>query len=239
MDPRMAIRLIRQVTSEKGRSIGIGCVIFLLLSPLLLIVFMAAVIMVPVDLFNEFLRSLLPEQELIYFYEIRPDLILNNESTDIDGYPFGLPINRTVQSHFGDMGSYTKEAIDYLTYNCNGDNIYAIGDGTVVSSEVDQYGGMTIVIEHEAPDDDPYDNWYVYSKYWSLEESNVEYGQLVEKGEIIGTTQSTGDNTSTLIFCFGMWGDNTDDEMVDPIPYIGEREFEEQVQIIIREDKDK
>ncbi len=224
--------IMRRFYENHRQGVIIAAIALVILPPVLLVVFIAAIISLPEEALRQFVLSLLPPQELIYVYDVRPDLLLG-DPTQLEGYDFGLPINRTIQSHFGDMGSFTGEAIDYITYNCNGDNIYAIGDGVVQSVEPDIYGGYTVIIEHEAPDDDP-DNFYIYSKYWSLSECDVEVNQDVEIGEIIGAAQSTGNAQNTLIFCFGMWGDSSDD-MVDPVTYIGEKEFDESVEIVFRD----
>ncbi len=228
---KAVIYAIKTAFDDDRRSILSGVLIALLLPPFLLILFTAAILSLPSEIFNEFIRWLLPEQILILVYEIRPDLM---EQTEVETYYFGLPINREVQSYFGDAGSFDGQPIDYVTYKSNGDRIYAVGDGEVVEVDVDA-AGMYIVIEHDIPEDDEVNN-NLYSKYWYMDSVEVEQGDYVDKGQLIGYGLTAEDELNyTQFFCFAIYGDNTDGN-VDPIPYIGEAEFNEQGEIIFRDE---
>lgn len=225
------IYAIKAAFEDDRRNILAGVLIAILLPPFLLILFTVAILSLPAEIFKEFIEWMLPEQILIYVYEIRPDLM---EQTEVDTYYFGLPINREVQSYFGDAGSFDGRPIDYVTYKSNGDRIYAVGDGEVVEVDVGD-AGMYVVIEHDIPDNDEVNN-HLYSKYWYMDSVEIEQGDYVDKGQLIGYGLTDENELNyTQFFCFAIYGDNTDGN-VDPIPYIGEAEFNEQGEIVFRDE---
>lgn len=224
----LIIKMLQQNDSNTGRNAAVMIIVLLLLFPLFIIILIATALSMPADWIKDhLLLEGTPAEELYIIQQIRPDLI-QQDQTVLEGYDFGMPINRTIQHYFGDEAN--GRTLDYLTYNCDGDNLYAIADGEVVEVDSSEaLGGWYIVVEHEAPADDEA-NWYLYSKYWAvdMEAEHAEVGDSVDQGDIIGHALTADEDHATMIFCFQMYGDS-DYEPIDPLPYIGEKEFDEEI----------
>lgn len=223
--------LFRLLMTNTGRKILLYTTIGVLSLFFFMILILCTFLSMPKEWLNNFLSQYLGDQHIEIIYQIRPDLLdpepeeAPNNNKD---YEFVLPIKRTVRHYFGEKGSFNGVNIDYIVFDCNGDNLYSIGDGVV--KEVDN---TTVTIEYEASDNDP-NNWFIYAKYFPMSEVNVTLGEEVEKGQIIGKADIADDVSKLKIFCFGMWGDS-DPEWVDPITLIGEKTFEEQYVVVVRE----
>lgn len=222
---------------EMVKKIIIISVIVALFIPVFIVIIISCVLSMPKEWLKNFILSFEGDRHIEIFYQIRPDLI-DDAPEEGDGnderYHFVLPIKRTVQHYYGEKGSYTGGVTDYIVYNCDGDNIYSIGDGDVIDAD-----NTSIIVRYEAAPDDE-NNWYVFAKYWPLSEVHVENGDKVEKGEVIAQADILGDDkvdeyTTLKIFCFGMWGDSDESTWVDPITLIGEKSFEEQYKDVIVE----
>jgi murein DD-endopeptidase MepM/ murein hydrolase activator NlpD len=65
--------------------------------------------------------------------------------------------------------------------------IHATGDGTVVSAHFNRHGyGKEVLVDH---------GFGYVSRYAHLQDMNVEAGQKVKRGEVLGTLGSTGRST--------------------------------------------
>lgn len=229
-----AMRIMHGEDNDKTlRNAAIIAIAVQMAIPLLIVILIAATISLPVNILKDVLTFLIGEgcdpADLYIIQQIRPDLLLNGEQTVVEGHEYGLPINRTIQHYFGEtIGSRT---LDYLSYNCDGDNLFAIADGQIVEIDSSEaLGGFYIVVEHDAPEDDDA-NVSLFSKYWAVDMNaeHMEVGDYVEQGDIIGQALSADQSRATMIFCFQMYGDS-DYEPIDPLPYIGSKYFEEEVE---------
>lgn len=225
----LVMRVLAAGKEKNNRAIGIAVLLTILFLPIFIVMLIAVSLSMPVDWLRKFLLLDIPNEELYIIQQIRPDLI-QSDQTIVDGHDYGMPINRTIRHYFGDNSG--EKTLDYLTYNCNGDNLYAIADGEVVDVDSSEaLGGWYIIIEHDAPEDDEA-NWYLYSKYWAvdIDSEHVEVGDHVDQGDVIAQAMSSKNSNSTMIFCFQMYGDS-DYEPIDPLPYIGEEQFDEEITI--------
>lgn len=120
---------------------------------------------------------------------------------------FMYPTSGIVTTYFGDWrGSYAHSGVDIA--NSTGTPIYASYPGTVIQSDDAGNGyGLCVQIEHSS-------GWTTL--YGHCSEILVEYGQKVQKGDVIALMGSTGDSTGPhLHFEIIHWG-----EKVDPFDYV-------------------
>ena len=115
------------------------------------------------------------------------------ESTSSEKHWDGLfqyPVDQyCINSTFGQRRNYNDGA--YYFYHTGMDfgvcapnlNIYASAAGKVVMAEPLTIRGNAILIDH---------GWGVFSGYWHLSEFNVEVGDFVESGDLIGLIGNTG-----------------------------------------------
>ncbi|MFN2135177.1 MAG: peptidoglycan DD-metalloendopeptidase family protein [Candidatus Promineifilaceae bacterium] len=105
---------------------------------------------------------------------------------------FQVPVTDTVvTAPYGGGRSYNEGPVTIFhtgtDFNGNiGTPILAAADGTVVFSDVLELRGNTVIVDH---------GWGVMTGYYHLDESHVETGQNVTKGQQIGTGGSTGLST--------------------------------------------
>ncbi len=101
-------------------------------------------------------------------------------------YPIDEPC---INGFFGQRRNYNDGALYY--YHTGVDfgvcapnlNIYASAAGKVVFAEEMTIRGNSILIDH---------GWGVYSGYWHLSEFNVEVGDFVQPGDLLGLIGDTG-----------------------------------------------
>lgn len=101
-----------------------------------------------------------------------------------------IPVNGKVTSEFGArIHPITKE----LSYHSgvdiaadSGTPIYAAFDGKVITAAYDQWNGNYLKLQHENG---------ILTVYCHCEKLNVEEGQIIRAGEIIGYVGSTGSST--------------------------------------------
>jgi len=87
-----------------------------------------------------------------------------------------------VTSEFGeDRGDYLHQGIDFD--GKKGDPIYSAAGGKVIYAGYSETAGNEIIIQHS-------DN--VLTRYAHLDEIHIKEGQVVGRGEVIGTMGSTG-----------------------------------------------
>jgi len=115
------------------------------------------------------------------------------EDTSSDKYwdgRFQYPVDEyCINSTFGQRRNYNDGA--YFFYHTGMDfgvcapnlNIYAPAAGKVILAEPLTIKGNAILIDH---------GWGVFSGYWHLSEFNVEVGDFVEPGDLIGLIGNTG-----------------------------------------------
>jgi len=116
---------------------------------------------------SQALRPSITEEELLKMDKIRADVI--------------LPVEGKVLSEYGLRNGRPHKGIDIGAKT--GTPIYAVLDGTVVYSGVQGAYGNVVVIEH--PD-------FVMTVYAHNEKNLVSVGEVVTKGQQIGTVGATG-----------------------------------------------
>jgi murein DD-endopeptidase MepM/ murein hydrolase activator NlpD len=123
------------------------------------------------------------------------DEIINNVLTQytIERYwegKFQYPIDEPfINGYFGQRRNYNDGAFYYYHTGIDFEvrapnlNIYAPAAGKVVLTEEMVVRGNAILIDH---------GWGVYSGYWHLAEFNVEVGDYVQPGDLLGIIGNTG-----------------------------------------------
>ncbi len=126
--------------------------------------------------------------------------------------PFDYPVQAAVSSYFGSRrsygGSYNSyhSGVDFRA--ATGAPIYTPSSGTVVLAQKLTVRGNAIIIDH---------GWGVSTGYWHLSRINVEVGQYVSKGEVIGLVGNTGLSTGSHLH-WQLW---VSGEPVDPLQWVG------------------
>jgi murein DD-endopeptidase MepM/ murein hydrolase activator NlpD len=104
--------------------------------------------------------------------------------------PFQYPIDEPgIVGYYGQRRSYNDGALFY--YHTGMDfgvfaqnlNIYAPAAGKVVLAEEMTIRGNAVIIDH---------GWGIYSGYWHLSEFDVQKGDWVEPGDVLGLIGNTG-----------------------------------------------
>jgi murein DD-endopeptidase MepM/ murein hydrolase activator NlpD len=101
-------------------------------------------------------------------------------------YPVDEPF---INGYFGQRRNYNDGALYYYHTGIDFEvrapnlNIYAPAAGEVVLVEEMVVRGNAILIDH---------GWGVYSGYWHLKEFNVEVGDFVQPGDLLGIIGDTG-----------------------------------------------
>jgi len=123
------------------------------------------------------------------------DAIINNVLTQYtsDRYwdgQFQYPIDEPcINGYFGQRRNYNDGALYYYHTGIDFEvcapnlNIYAPAAGKVVLTEEMVVRGNAILINH---------GWGVYSGYWHLSEFNVQVGDFVQPGDLLGIIGNTG-----------------------------------------------
>lgn len=207
---------------------GVGCCcLSALFAPLVLVVFIVVVISQPVEWLKDVLFGWLTEREVAIVRQIRYE---DFAGIIEDGKLFYTPIDRPVREYFSDVQQY-------ITYNSDGDDIYAVADGTVIEAQ-----GTTIWIEHEVPDEIS-DYGVLVAKYWPVNVAEgIVPGEDVERGQIIGqgneynsTQQFDNEQLILMDFYFVLIEDygGGDETYIDPVDYIAIIERQESENTII------
>ena len=127
--------------------------------------------------------------------------ILNGTSTTFTGGDFVWPVSgyTTITTRFGEIYNLVDPAgsahtgADISGSNIMGTPIRAIEAGKVTTAKYSNYGyGNNVIINHGQNTTD--NNNYI-SLYGHCSSLNVEQGDMVEKGDIIGYVGSTGNST--------------------------------------------
>lgn len=116
-----------------------------------------------------------------------------------------------IGSYWGDSregGNRTHEGIDIFA--AKGTAVVAVTDGYVLQITNDPLGGKTVTIQS---------NDYSWRSYYAhLDEQNVTTGQMIKRGQLIGTVGNTGNaRTTPSHLHFGIY---EPDGAVDPLPYV-------------------
>lgn len=116
-----------------------------------------------------------------------------------------------IGSYWGDErdgGQRRHEGIDIFA--AKGTPVVAVADGYVIEVTEDGIGGKSVTIQSNDYD------WRTY--YAHLDEQKVSKGQLVKKGQLVGTVGNTGNaKTTPAHLHFGMYEGST---AMDPLPYV-------------------
>ncbi len=70
-----------------------------------------------------------------------------------------------------------------------GAKVTAVANGSVVFAQDIPYPGYVVIVKHDDPFDDPNNPKYIFSMYGHLESSNVQEGDLVSRGDVLGTVK--------------------------------------------------
>jgi murein DD-endopeptidase MepM/ murein hydrolase activator NlpD len=107
-----------------------------------------------------------------------------------------------------DGGKRKHEGIDIFA--SKGTPVVSVTDGVVTEVSVDDIGGKNVTVQS--------DNHAWRSYYAHLDAQHVQPGQLVKKGQLIGTVGNTGNaQTTPYHLHFGIY---TENGAVDPLPYV-------------------
>lgn len=128
-----------------------------------------------------------PDISVYDFYETETNKLF----IDMSNIPIGYPIYGEVKSDYGyranpfsGRSSEFHKGIDFKSNT--GDTVKCTADGFVVSADWDKGYGKCVTIKH---------NFGYECKYGHLSEFNVEPGQIVKAGDVIGFVGSTGRST--------------------------------------------
>ena len=113
---------------------------------------------------------------------------------------FEPPCGGTISSYFGTRRAYNEGP--YTSYHggvdlrgATGTPVYAPASGTVVLADELVVRGDALMLDH---------GWGVLTGYWHLSTIEVEVGQHVEEGELIGRIGNTGLSTGSHLH-WEMW----------------------------------
>lgn len=124
---------------------------------------------------------------------------------------FPISGKSNIGSYWGDSrdgGARRHEGIDIFA--AKGTAVVAVADGYVVEVTEDGIGGKSVTIQS-----DDY-SWRSY--YAHLDVQKVTAGQIVKKGQLIGTVGNTGNaRTTPAHLHFGIYDGNS---ALDPLPYV-------------------
>lgn len=125
---------------------------------------------------------------------------------------FRQPVYGAITSPFGTRRSYNRGPVGVCGHEGTdfdvelGDPVYADARGRVVFAGPTEVRGNIAVVDHGVG---------VFSGYFHLSEVNVQVGQIVETGELIGKAGSTGLSTGPHLH-WSMW---VNGEYVDPMEW--------------------
>lgn len=124
---------------------------------------------------------------------------------------FPISGKSNIGSYWGDTrdgGARKHEGIDIFA--AKGTPVVAVADGYVLEVAEDGIGGKTVTIQS--------DDYTWRSYYAHLDEQKVSTGQLVKKGQLIGTVGNTGNaKTTPSHLHFGIYESSG---AIDPLPYV-------------------
>ncbi|MEA3307949.1 MAG: M23 family metallopeptidase, partial [Chloroflexota bacterium] len=127
--------------------------------------------------------------------------------------PFDYPVQAAVSSYFGSRrsygGSYNSyhSGVDFRA--ATGAPIHTPASGTVTLAQQLTVRGNAVIIDH---------GWGVATGYWHLSQINVEEGQHVSKGEVIGLVGNTGLSTGSHLH-WQLW---VSGKPVDPLQWVAD-----------------
>jgi murein DD-endopeptidase MepM/ murein hydrolase activator NlpD len=181
------------------------------LLPVALIVFVVLIILA-------IIAACFGNEEMI----IRSSFTLPFNTTDyVITSPFGTredPISSEIKTHNG---------VDVVPHGTT--DILAVGDGVVVSSDIDSQGAEYVIIEHN------FGGTKYRTGYWHLKENSrcVKVGDNVKQGQQIGIMGSTGYSTGPHLHFFLQEYDSSKKsfEYKDPINIIKNKILPESVNL--------
>lgn len=117
-----------------------------------------------------------------------------------------VPNRSAISSPFGPRWKISSDRFDFHRgidyFDADGTDLYAIADGVVFDHRDFVDGGTTTIIEHVL--DNPTAAMFhdrqidkVFAYYHHLQERFTSEGQIVQKGQVIGTMGQTGTTTFT------------------------------------------
>lgn len=148
----------------------------------------------PIDQMGKMLKT---QQSL--FKEIPSICPLRGPNLHIS-MPFGPNIHPTKGNW------YIHKGMDFSTYR-SGDPILATASGQVVNTYYDSGYGLNVILKH---------NHGFYTRYGHLSVINVQKGQMVEQGQIIGYSGNTGISTGPHLH----YEVHIGSDVVDPAKYV-------------------
>ncbi len=148
----------------------------------------------PIDQMGKMLKT---QQSL--FTEIPSICPLRGPNLHIS-MPFGPNIHPTKGNW------YIHKGMDFSTYR-SGDPILATASGQVVNTYYDSGYGLNVILKH---------NHGFYTRYGHLSVINVQKGQMVDQGQIIGYSGNTGISTGPHLH----YEVHIGSDVVDPAKYV-------------------
>jgi len=128
--------------------------------------------------------------------------------------PMSLPATAVMNAPYGVLRSYNGGAFD--RYHLGADfavppdgNAYVTAPGRVAISDMFNIRGNTVMIDH---------GWGVFTLYAHLSQRNVEVGQTVNTGDVVGTVGNTGRSIGPHLH-WELWVNGTP---VDPMQWVRE-----------------
>ncbi len=124
---------------------------------------------------------------------------------------FGLPLYKNrVTNFYGTVHQTGNSLINHFGIDLGspeGKPVAAMNDGRVVKAYVDTVNGNSIIIDHGG---------YLFTMYLHLQKMNVQAGETVKQGQIIGTVGQTGYATGPHLHLSIKVGDTS----VDPLHFV-------------------
>lgn len=126
--------------------------------------------------------------------------------------PMGLPAAATIISPYGTRRSYNNGPFDRSHSGTDfagapGTPVLATAPGRVVLADILNVRGLATVIDH---------GWGIYTGYWHQAQQNVQVGEFVTSGQVIGTIGATGRVTGAHLH-WELWVGSV---AVDPMQWV-------------------
>jgi murein DD-endopeptidase MepM/ murein hydrolase activator NlpD len=134
-----------------------------------------------------------------------------NPERYFDG-PMGLPAAAAMNAPYGTLRSYNGGSLNSYHFGSDfagapGSPILAAASGQVVLADDLQIRGTAVMIDH---------GWGVYTLYGHMSQRNVNLGEFVQAGQILGLVGTTGRSTGAHLH-WELWVDGVP---VDPMQWV-------------------
>jgi murein DD-endopeptidase MepM/ murein hydrolase activator NlpD len=156
------------------------------------------------DLFSQAIED--NELSILQSIAARP-----NPQRYFDG-PMGLPAAAAMNAPYGTLRSYNGGSLNSYHFGSDfagapGSSVLAAASGQVVLADNLAIRGTAVMIDH---------GWGVYTLYGHMSQRNVNLGDFVEAGQVIGLVGTTGRSTGAHLH-WELWVDGVP---VDPMQWV-------------------